>query len=179
MNMRILHLSTRKDSFDPPAGWPEKEFTMESWRKVWREGFAPVMSTTALDALWQALRRDDKRLLQGATCHPQPLSCHSELDVDCCCSISWGGWQGEKLGTVAEVDEYFARICFEADQRLGEPGASRWFLNWYDDTPRAEMRLEMLDEVQRTLEQRFIMDRLNNVAGRRQRVGRAGLVTAA
>ena len=152
---------------------------MESWRKVWREGFAPVLSTGALDALWQALRKDDPRLLQGASCNPLPLMCHGELELCGCCSISWGGWQGEKLATVGEVDEYFARMCFEADQRLGEPGAIRWFLNWYDDTPRAEMRLEMLDEVQRTLEQRFIMDRLNNVAGRRQRVGRAGLVTAA
>jgi hypothetical protein len=55
------------------------------------------------------------------------------------------------LETVAEVEEFFARVCFEADQRLGEPAACRWFLNWYDEAPRAEMRRLLLAEVNRAL----------------------------
>jgi hypothetical protein len=55
------------------------------------------------------------------------------------------------LDTVAEVEEFFARACFETDQRLGEPAACRWFLNWYDETPREEMRRQLLAEVNRSL----------------------------
>jgi hypothetical protein len=52
------------------------------------------------------------------------------------------------------VEEYFARLCFEADQRLGEPAVCRWFLNWFDDTPRDVMRRELLAEVERALAER-------------------------
>jgi len=37
---------------------------------------------------------------------------------------------------------------------MGEPAACRWFLNWFDDTPRAEVRGLLLSEVNRTLAQR-------------------------
>ena len=40
------------------------------------------------------------------------------------------------------------------DQRFGEPTACRWFLNWFDETPREEMREQLLAEVQRALAQR-------------------------
>lgn len=53
-----------------------------------------------------------------------------------------------------QVEEFFARVCFEADQRLGEPAGCRWFLNWFDDTPRDQMRHELLTEVDRTLIER-------------------------
>ena len=35
---------------------------MESWRTVWREGFAPVLSLKGLEALRDALAADDPRL---------------------------------------------------------------------------------------------------------------------
>jgi hypothetical protein len=44
--------------------------------------------------------------------------------------VGYCAWQGDGLETVAEVEEFFARVCFEADQVLGEPAACRWFLNW-------------------------------------------------
>jgi hypothetical protein len=127
---------------------------MESWRKVWREGLAPVLSTTGLDALRKALQSDDTRLLQGATTTPPPLQCVQDWPVEAACGLGYCGWQGEGLETVAEVEEYFARVCFEVDQRLGEPAACRWFLNWFDETPRDEMRGLLLAEVHRTLAQR-------------------------
>ena len=43
----------------------------------------------------------------------------------------------------------------EADTRLGEPAAVRYFLNWFDDTPRDEMRRQLLAEVNRALAERF------------------------
>ena len=131
---------------------------MESWRKVWREGLAPLLSTTGLDALRRGLQSDDARLLQGATTTPPPLQCVQDWPVEAACALGYCGWQGDGLETVAEVEEFFARMCFEIDQRLGEPAACRWFLNWFDDTPRDEMRRELLIEVQRTLAQRLSAD---------------------
>lgn len=127
---------------------------MESWRKVWREGLVPQLTTPGLEALWLALVSDDPRLLQGATTTPPPLQCVQDWPVEAACVLGYCGWQGDGLETVAEVEEYFARACFEADQRLGEPAACRWFLNWFDDTARDEMRRLLLSEVNRELARR-------------------------
>ena len=127
---------------------------MESWRLVWREGFAPVLSTTSLMALREALISDDARLSQGSTTTPPPLMCVHDWPVEAACALGYCGWQGDGLETVGKVEEFFARTCYEADVRLGEPAACRWFLNWFDDTPRHEMRCELLDEVELILSER-------------------------
>jgi hypothetical protein len=127
---------------------------MESWRQVWRSGLAPQISTTGLQVLRRALIDDDARLLQGSTVTPPPLQCAQELPVEQACALAYCGWQGEGLETVADVEEYFARACFEADKILGEPAACRWFLNWFDDAPREEMRFLLLSEVERSLTER-------------------------
>jgi hypothetical protein len=124
---------------------------MERWREVWRDGFAGVLPTDALEALAVALRDDDPKLTQGSTTTPPPLMCVQDWPVEAACALGYCGWQGEDLETVGQVEEFFARLCFEADQRLGEPAACRWFLNWFDDTPRGEMRRELLAEVELTL----------------------------
>lgn len=127
---------------------------MESWRIVWRNGFAPNLSTPGLEALREALKTDDKRLLQGATTTPPPLMCVQDWPVEAACALGFCGWQGDHLETVGEVEEHFAKCCFAADQLLGEPAACRWFLNWFDDTPRDEMRRSLLEEVERALQSR-------------------------
>lgn len=131
---------------------------MESWRMVWREGFLPTLSTTGLLALRDALRSDDPRLTQGSTTTPPPLMCVQDWPVEGCCALGFCGWQGTGLETVGEVEEFFAKVCFEADQRLGEPAACRWFLNWFDDTPRFEMRRDLLAEVELALAERYVED---------------------
>lgn len=128
---------------------------MEAWRKVFKEGFAPGLSTRALSVLAEGLSKDDSRLLQGATTSPPPLECVSLWPVEAACPIGFCGWKGEGLETVAEVEEFFAAQCFDADQRLGEPAACRWFLNWFDDTPRGESFPELLNEVNRVLAERL------------------------
>ena len=127
---------------------------MESWRAVWRDGFAPVLSTAALEALRAALVTDDPRLVQGSTTVPPPLLIVEAWPCEAACALGFCGWQGEGLETVGAVENHFARLCYEADRRLGEPAACRWFLNWFDDTPREEMRRELLPEVERTLAER-------------------------
>jgi hypothetical protein len=127
---------------------------LPAWQRVWREGIAPQLSAAALEPLRDALERDDPRLLQGATCLPPPLLCVQECPVEAACALGYCGWQAEGLATVAEVEEYFAWLCSRCDERLGEPAACRWFLNWYDETPREEMRGLLLAEVNRALAQR-------------------------
>ena len=127
---------------------------MESWRKVWREGLEPLLTTEALQALRAALQSDDPRLVQGATTSPPPLMCVQDWPVEAACALGYCGWVGDGLETVGEVEEFFARLCFETDSRLGEPAACRWFLNWFDETPRDVMRRELLVEVHRALANR-------------------------
>src|SRR3954468_12278617 len=127
---------------------------MEAWRSVWRNGVAPLLSLAGLEAFRLALLSDDSRLIQGATTTPAPLECVQDWPVEAACALGYCGWEGDGLETVAEVEEYFARMCFEIDQRLGEPAACRWFLNWYDETPRDEMRRVLLAEVNRAVARR-------------------------
>ncbi len=124
---------------------------MESWRKVWREGVGPLLSTSSLEALQRGLAADDPRLLQGATTTPPPLQCVKDWPVKAACLIGYAGWQAEGLESVGEVEEFFARMCFEIDNRIDEPAGCRWFLNWFDETPRDDMRRLVLAEVHRAL----------------------------
>jgi hypothetical protein len=127
---------------------------MESWRHAWRNGVQPLMSTKALEALKRAIKLDSPELLQGATTSPPPLRCVQDWPVEGACLIAFAGWQGEGLTTVADVEEYFARICFDADERLGEPAACRWILNHYDDTPRYVVFEQLLEEIEAELHRR-------------------------
>jgi len=127
---------------------------MESWRKVWRDGVAPLLSVEALEALRDGLRSDDSRLVQGATTQPPPLQCVQDWPVEAACALGYCGWQGEGLVTVGEVEEYFARMCFEIDQRLNEPAGCRFFLNAFDDEPRQTFFPALLGEVELALTQR-------------------------
>jgi hypothetical protein len=68
------------------------------------------------------------------------------------CAVGYCGWQCGN--TVGEVEHYFADACYQADRRLGEPAACRWFLNWYDDEDRAVVFAELLREVDREISRR-------------------------
>jgi hypothetical protein len=124
---------------------------MEMWRRVWRNGLVPRLSAAALVALRAALSRDDPRLVQGATCSPPALHAMSNQPVEAACALGWCGWQGERLTTVGAVENYFQQLCDAADEQMAERAVSRFFVNWYDDTPRDAMRRALLAEVEQTL----------------------------
>ena len=131
---------------------------METWRQVWRDGIVPNASTKGLEALRTALETDDPRLSQGCTTTPPPLMCVMDWPCEGGCGLSFMGWQsgepdddGKPRTTVGQVEEYFAAMCWKCDQSIGEPAGCRWFLNWFDDTPRDEMRRELLAEVELAL----------------------------
>jgi len=112
------------------------------------------MSTKALTELRDACRRDDPRLIQGRTTDPPPFLCVQDWKCEGGCAVSYAGWQDEGLETVGEVEEFFARMCLEADTRLGEPAACRHFLNWFDDTPRPDAIRILADEIDAILASR-------------------------
>lgn len=139
---------------------------LESWRQVWRNGFVPILPRAGLEALRNALIADDPRLMQGCTTSPPPLMCVQDWPCEGGCLLGFigaavsGGFADEmptgkqtnrNAATVGTVEEFFARCCFEADQRLGEPAACRWLLNFWDDTPRTEAFRELLGEVELAL----------------------------
>jgi hypothetical protein len=128
--------------------------TVEIWRKVWRDGVIPLLSRSALEALKRGLADDDPRLIQGATTSPPPLQCVQHEPCEAACALGYAGWIGEELDTVRDVEEFFAKTAFEIDQLLDEPAGCRWFLNWFDETPRDEMRRELLGEVHLALANR-------------------------
>ncbi len=120
---------------------------MEKWRHVWRVGLAPHLAKSGLEALQIALLRDDPRLLQGSTCYPPLLDALHDRAVEGTCALGFCGWQGEGLRTVGEIEAFFLRLCDAADATFHEPASCRFFLNWFDDTPRDQMRRELLGEV--------------------------------
>ncbi len=124
------------------------------WQHVWREAIAPLLSMKALLALEKGLAQDDKRLIQGATTAPPPLPSVQDWPVEAACTLSYCGWQGEGLETVGEVEEFFSRLCFEIDNRLGEPSGVRYFLNPHDEMPREKFFPLLLAEVRLSLSQR-------------------------
>ncbi|MFL5244874.1 MAG: hypothetical protein ACJ8FY_22460 [Gemmataceae bacterium] len=127
---------------------------MNTWQQVWHQGLAPSLSTPALEALHTALVKDDPRVIQGATTLPPPIDGVQSWPVEAACVIGFSGWQGHGLESVAQVEQFFACVCSQAEERLGETAASRWFLNWYDTTARTEVRHQLLAEVEKVLEER-------------------------
>jgi hypothetical protein len=123
----------------------------EPWRECFREGLAPLLSTAALQALRDALQRDDPALCQRATTIPPPMPFATEWPCEGCCLLGYAGWRGEGLTTVGEVEEFFVRMCWEIDQRLGEPAACQYLLNAFDAWDRPEMIAHLFPEVELAL----------------------------
>ena len=121
---------------------------METWKWVLRKGLLPLLSGESLKALREALATDDPQLIQGGTTKPGlPLACVQDLEPEGACLIAYAGWKGNDLQTIGEVEEYFARVCYDMDYVLEEPAGCRPLLNWYDDSPRDVMRAELLREI--------------------------------
>lgn len=135
---------------------------MEPWRKCWREGFAPALPTEGLLALQQGILDNDPFLIQGATTNPPPMQCVLDLPAESACAVAYCGWK-TGLTTVGEVEEFFARACFEADKSLQEAAGSRFWLNYWDEQPRDLVIVELLEEVRLELARRGVTQNANAV----------------
>jgi hypothetical protein len=147
---------------------------METWRRVFREGVAPVLSTKGLAALRLALLRDDSRLTQGCTTTPPAMPWVQDWPCEGACLLGFAGWQGDGLKSVGDVERYFVKVCYDANQRLGEPATVRQLLNHFDVRPRDEMRRELLPEVNRALAERETTVAKEATNGRERTVAEGG-----
>jgi hypothetical protein len=122
---------------------------LETWRLVWRRGLVPQLSTAGLQRLAEALEGDWPSLITGSTMQPPPLMCMQNEAVEACCPLCWAILDGLRptAVSVGPLDERFAMACHKASELLGYPEAIRDFLNWVDESPREEMRKQLLIEV--------------------------------
>lgn len=119
---------------------------------MWRQGFAKVLPTKGLQGLLTALESNDVRLHQGLTTSPPPLLCAQDWPCEGADAIGFVGWAEQDMdATVGEVEEFFAKVCFDSDQLTGGPADCRYVLNFWDDTPRGEARRELAHEVKLVL----------------------------
>lgn len=105
--------------------------SIEAARRVFREGFAPLLSTADLIALRDAASGDDPRLIQGVTAKPM-------LGLAPCSGACAIGFVGLTHGIteVEDVCDFFAQMCYAIDDRVGEPAGCRYFIGWYDSASR-------------------------------------------
>ena len=124
---------------------------MHGWKRGWRMGIAPLLTPAGLAALKVALETDDPRLVQGATTEPLPIALFADEAVEGACAVGFSLWQGRGLGRVGQLHAAFRQLCASADDLLDEPLGTVAFLNWFDETPREEMRRELLAELMSTI----------------------------
>lgn len=130
------------------------ETAPEPWRRVFRDGLAPLWTRRQLEVLRDGLRDDDPRLVQGATTVPPPVPGVGDWPCEGACLIGYVGMAADGDKTAQDVNEFFVRTTFDIDARLHEPAGCRWLLQWFDETHRAEMLVEMQAEVELALEGR-------------------------
>jgi hypothetical protein len=118
------------------------------WKKVFRV-MTKELSAQQLEFLKKALDDDDPRLLQGSTCYPPELlgsDIMGKLECEGACLIGYAGWKSG-IRTIEGVSEFFRKICNAIDSQFNEPAYCRYLLNWYDESPRDEMRRDVLAEI--------------------------------
>jgi hypothetical protein len=122
----------------------------EAARKVWREGFVPLLSTAALLALQAGLRRRDPRITQGATTIPRPILKNASKPVQAACPVAYAAWQASPCThmRVAQLEEHWITLVNHAAEILGNPQATSYFFTWVDGATRDELFFHLLLEVQ-------------------------------
>lgn len=131
----------------------------ESALTVLRKGVLPHFSDDALAYARHALMARDEMWVQGATTSPPPLQCTQDWPIECGCFVallSWGEFTTTTglHPTVGEVEERFAKACYQADLDVGEPAGCRWLLNWHDEDPRDEVKAVLIHELDAELKRR-------------------------
>ena len=136
---------------------------METWRRVFRESVAPLLTNAQLSALLDALVRDDPRLVQGHTTSPPAVL--GDLRCERACFLGFPALAEGK--TVGEVAKFFDDLCDGINEE--DIMRSWYFLTWFDETPREIVRREMAAEIREVLARPsrdpFLTDRTHRAEG--------------
>lgn len=126
---------------------------MEAAMKVLRMGFLPYWTDETILRLLTALEADDPLLVQEVTCIPLPLPTNYNQQVEGLCPIAFCSVSNPSNVTVGTAEILFANACATANEVMGKPYSHCRFLEWYDNTPRAEafaaLAAEIKDELSR------------------------------
>jgi len=100
-----------------------------------------LLSTESLEALPAGLVADDARLIQGGDDDAAAVAVRAGLAGRGACGLATAagrarGWRRWPRSRSSSPDVARDRPC------AGEPAGCRWFLNWFDETPRDDMRRE-------------------------------------
>lgn len=130
---------------------------MEQWRRYFRHGIAPLVENAQLEYVLGILKSDSEKMCQGDTVILRKVIAesgltyyHGDLPPVSGCFVSLIHMSDEKL-TANEVDAKFGPfLC-----RVGlNHGLSSHFINWFDDSPREEVRRELIAEIELVLDAR-------------------------
>src|SRR5262245_58555562 len=97
-------------------------------KAAWRS-FCRSVSRELLGLLRDALKQHSHELVRCVTAWPRGSP---NAEPQGACPIGWLAWKGSGCRTVAEVEDAFALLAFQADLRLGGCSRCRWFLAWFD-----------------------------------------------
>lgn len=124
---------------------------MDKWESVFRSGIAPQLSTAGLTALADALRSDDRHLVQGISVVP-PM--HWPSPVVGACPACYGAWKAAGTMDREELETWLLKTRDVCGKVMGEPNAIRHFTNAVDLWTRDEMRDNLLPVVEDVLKAR-------------------------
>jgi hypothetical protein len=133
---------------------PDREHTVERWRRVWRQGLVLQFTTLDLGALRAALASDDQRLIQGSTTVPSLAEEDQQAGVRCgpktlaskACLIGLCG-MNRGLRTIGDVSDFYQEVYDTADADVDFQA----FISWFDNASRERMRTAMLEEIDREI----------------------------
>jgi hypothetical protein len=134
------------------------------WPEVFHVAIAPRLGLAGLQALQAALDSDDAALIQGETCLPDFMSVSRDLPCRAACGLGLALWRSLELRSIGEIDLQFSLLVNQVDGEMGQ-GAARMFVQWFDETPRATMRRQLLKEVNRAVEHETLAPLLRNAHG--------------
>ena len=116
---------------------------MESWKKSFAH-IADVCGVPALQVLRTAVSENYCSLIQGTTVAYEPATNPGDRTVCGACAVGYMYWKADDMDFADDVEEAVAATFSEVAKKAGWDRAPDLFTNWYDETPRDEMRRELL-----------------------------------
>jgi hypothetical protein len=132
---------------------------LRPWQVAWRNGFAPLLTTSGLEALRSALLHESPELVRGVTTTLPDGADPNDSPPTAACPLAYAGWRGDGLPSAAAVEAWWVELYDAADARLTDGPAGVWeLLDFIDESPRPVVRRGLMLEVGRELARRAAVE---------------------